>query len=189
MGMDHRTQYDNNELFQLTAEGDRSAFVQLFRSYLPRLASFVSSITKSDHVTDDVLQEIFMRVWFTREKLMGVKDPETWLYRIASSVAYAALKKLITDNKILSVVHHESYYGTNDIVETARLYTLASEIRQAVRQLDVEQKMVYKLSRDKGMKVPDIAEELSVSPNNVRNLLASSMDTIHDHLESRGHAL
>ena len=187
--MDDLAQKNNSELFELVAEGHRPAFIQLFRNYAPRLAAFVVSITKSDHITDDLLQEIFMRVWFTREKLMGVKDPETWLYRIAASTCYSALKKLLTDKKIVSIVHQESYYDTNDVVETARFYTLASDIRQAVKQLEVQQRMVYKLSRERGLKVPEIAEELSISPNNVRNLLASSMDTIHDHLESKGHAL
>ena len=98
-------------------------------------------------------------------------------------------KKQLTDNKVVSVVHHECRYSNNEVIETARFYTLASDIRQAVKQLDPQQKMVLKLSREKGMKVPDIAEELSVSPNNVRHLLSSSMDIIHDHLESRGHVL
>ena len=45
------------------------------------------------------------------------------------------------------------------------------------------------MSREKGLKVPEIAEELSLSPNNIRGLLNSSIETIHDHLQEKGHSL
>jgi RNA polymerase sigma factor (sigma-70 family) len=189
MGMDSVTQYDDKELFQLIAGGHKAAFTQLFKKYTPQLTSFIHGFTKSDCITDEIVQEIFMRIWFTREKLTAINEPGSYIFRTTAMVCHSFLKQLLIDNKIISVVRHESYYGSNEVFETARLYSLAANFQDAVKELGPQQKKVYTLSREKGLKVPEIADELSLSPNNVRTLLSSSIESIHDYLQNKGHSL
>ena len=185
--MENLKHYSDQELFSLVAEGNKEAFTQIFQKYSPQLASFITGFTKSDWITDGIIQEIFMRVWFNREKLGSVNDPAVWIFRIAAGVCHNSLKKLLIENKVVNFVHQESYYGNNE-VETARFYKLASDIRNAVKKLNPDEKVVYRLSREKGLKIPEIAEELSLSPNNIRNLLSSSTETVYDYLQNKGHS-
>ena len=130
-----------------------------------------------------------MRIWFNREKLTVINEPQTYLFRTTANICYGMLKHLIVEKKVLTVVHHESTYEENEVSESVRLCRLAADIQQAVQSLTPEQKRVYQMSREKGLKVPEIAEELSLSPNNIRGLLNSSIETIHDHLQEKGHSL
>lgn len=181
--------YDDKELFQLIAEGDKEAFTALVKKYSPQLSSFLSGLTKSDSITDENLQEIFMRIWFNREKLIGINEPASYIFRIAAAVSFASLKKILTEATYVNTVHYEFSYADNDVFETARLYTLVADIQLAIKHLTPQQKKVYKMNREKGMKVPEIAEEISLSPNNVRTLLNSSVESIHDHLQHKGHSI
>lgn len=187
--MDSIALYDDKEFFLLIAEGNKEAFTQFFKKYTSQLTPFVLRLTKSDCITNEVIQEIFMRIWFNREKLTGITDPRNWVYRIAASVCYTFLKELLVENKIVNIIQHESYYGNNGIFETVRLYKLAADIQAAIKHLTPEQKKVYRLKRVKGLKVPEIADELSLSPNSVRNLLNSSVESVHDYLQNKKHSI
>ena len=178
---------DEKELFLLIVEGNKAAFKELFKKYTTQLGPFIFRIAKSDRIADELIQETFMRIWFNREKLSSIKDPKTWIFRIAAGVCYSFLKQLLGDDKVINIVHHEFYYGNNQVLEKARLFRLAADIQKAVKRLNNEQKTIYGLSREKGLKVQDIAEQLDVSPNKVRSVLNSSVEFVSDYLDRKGH--
>ncbi len=187
--MENGSQYDDKDLCRLIAAGDKDAFIQLFKKYSPPLSSFIFGLTKSDSITDENLQEIFMRLWYNREKFGDMEEPKAYIFRVTAAVCYASLKQILTENTIASKVEHEFSYHDNEVAEIARFYKLAANIQHAVRALSPAQKKVYQLSREKGLKVPEIAEELSLTPNNVRTILNDSVESIDDYLENKGHSL
>ena len=185
--MESLTLYDDKELFELISQGQKSALTRLFKKYSPQLLDFAFGLTKSDAVTDEILQEVFMRIWFNREKLANVNEPQTYIFRTAATVSYKFLKQLLVENKVISVVRNEFYYDEREVPETMQLYNLAADIQDAIGHLGPDQKKVYKLNREQGMKISEIAEELSLSPNAVRGLLNGAMESIHEHVINKGH--
>jgi RNA polymerase sigma-70 factor (ECF subfamily) len=178
---------DDNEIFLLVAEGEKTAFKELFRKYTILLGPFIFRIAKSDRIADELIQETFMRIWFKREKLQSLKDPQGWIFRTAAGVCQSFLQQLLADEKVINIVHHEFYFGDNQVLEKARLFKLAADIQKAIKRLNPDQKTIYRLSREKGLKVPDIADQLEVSPNKVRNVLNSSMEFVDAYLHKKGH--
>jgi RNA polymerase sigma-70 factor (ECF subfamily) len=74
--------------------------------------------------------------------------------------------------------------------ETNLAYTtMVKLIGEAVAQLPMQAKRIYLLSREKGMKIPEIAAELSLSPSTVKNSLVRSLQTIRNYLQQAGHLL
>jgi RNA polymerase sigma-70 factor (ECF subfamily) len=186
--MENGSRYDDKDLCRLIAAGDKDAFIELFKKYSAALSGFIFGLTKSDNITDENLQEIFMRVWYYREKFADLEDPKAYIFRVTAAVCYASLKQILTEDKIAYKVQHEFSYQGNQVAETARYYKLATDIQHAVKALTPPQKRVYQLSREKGLKIPEIAEELSLSPNNVRTILNDSVESIDDYLENKGHS-
>ena len=56
MKMESLTLYDDKELFELISQGQKSALVRLFKKYSPQLSDFAFGLTKSDTVTDEIMQ-------------------------------------------------------------------------------------------------------------------------------------
>lgn len=187
--METRIPDNDKELFSRIENGDKTAFIEIFKKYVPQITPFISGITKSDMVSDEIIQDIFMRLWFNREKLSVVTDARSWIFRIAASVCYNFLQQTVADGRVVNRIRYESHYKNGEIVETVKSYTLVNDIRHGVQQLTPEQKTVYRLSRENGLSVPDIADQLSVSPNEVRSLLNSSQEDILDFLQGKGHTL
>lgn len=186
--MENVSKYDDKDLCRLIAESDKDAFIQLFTKYSPSLYSFVFQLTKSRDIAEENLQEIFMRVWYNREKFADLEEPRAYLNRITAAVSYASLRQLLTEKKVVTNAYREFSYHNNDVIEVARYYRFAADVRNALKKLTPPQKIVYSLSREKGLKVPEIAEQLSLSPNEVRTILNSSVESMDDYLENNGHS-
>ena len=187
--MESLIQYDDKELLGLISQGQKPALIRLFKKYSPRLSDFAMGLTKSEVVTDEIVQEVFMRIWFNREKVTILDEPASYIFRTAATVAYKFLRQLLLENKVVSVVRNESFYDTDEVPANARLYTLAADIQDAIGSLPADQRRVYELNREQGLKITDIAEELSLSPNAVRGLLNTAIESIHEHILNKGHSL
>ncbi|NII26087.1 RNA polymerase sigma-70 factor [Pseudoflavitalea sp. X16] len=177
---------DNDHLlFQLIAEGDEQAFTALFNLYLPRLYPFIVKLTKSEPAVQEIIQETFIKVWLNRDKLAGMENPGGWLFRVASNQCYDYLRKralndqlftaLTTDTAITSAPHEGA-----DAKELKRL------VGEAVQLLPAQRQKIYLMSREQGKTIPEIARELQLSPNTVKNTLVVSLQFIRDYLVKHG---
>ncbi|HEU4553985.1 MAG TPA: sigma-70 family RNA polymerase sigma factor [Chitinophaga sp.] len=183
--------YNDKELFRLISEGDESAFRLLFRRYVPELRPLILHLTKAPAVTDDIVQETFLRLWISRDKLAGIENPRSWLLRIAFHQSFSYLRKQAVHHKVMNAITvstaaEEQVSPTED---TLRYHSLLTQVRTAAGQLPPQAKRIYLLSRDKGLKIPEIARELSLSPNTVKNSLVRSLQFIRKQLELAGYLL
>lgn len=184
----HDHLYSDRELFQLISEGNESAFRQLFYRYGPQFQPLVIHLTKTSAVTDDIIQETFLRVWMSRDKLPGIENPRSWLLRILFHQAFTYLRHRAVHQKAMDAIGADA--GMHSITEETVAFTAALRlIGEAVHQLPPQAKRIYLLSREKGWKIPEIADALSISPSTVKNSLVRSLHTIRKHLESAGHIL
>jgi len=177
----------DKELFLLIAKGEKNAFIQIYTKYLPQVVPVVTELFTDDQVVNEIIQESFLRLWISREKLINVDEPKRWIFRIASNVCYSFLKETLATNKMMNTVHYETYHQDGEITDKVAVYTLAIDFHEAIRSLTPEQKKVYQLSRDRGLTVSDIAGELNLSPNHVRVLLNSSLEFVDEYLQEKGH--
>lgn len=148
-------------------------------------------LTRSAEDTEEVIQETFMRLWISRDKLEEVHALPAWIYTIAANECYKYLKKRSSREHGLSDFGKDGAATAED--QTA-LHTLHfKEVRQlvteAVSQLPQRRRRVYQMSRDEGMKIPEIAAALRISPNTVKNTLVTSLGFIRKYLVAKGHEL
>jgi len=183
----HAQSYDDKELFQAIADGDETAFRQLFHKYVPQLRAIALHITKTAAVTEDIIQETFLRLWISRDKLPEIAQPRSWLLRIVFYQSFTYLRKQTVHHKAMSTLT-----PTEPAFSMEENMAYASMIKQvgiAVAQLPPRAKQIYLLSREQGLKIPEIATELSLSSNTVKNSLVRSLQFIRKQLEAAGHLL
>ncbi|WP_343702337.1 sigma-70 family RNA polymerase sigma factor [Chitinophaga sp.] len=187
--------YDRSQtdkaLFRQIAEGDEAAFRELFHAYIPQLEPLVMHLTKTASVTEDILQETFLRVWLSRNKLPDIENPRSWLLRIVFYQSFSWLRKQAVHHKAVNALSQgqqedEMRSSTEEAVAFTTMLRLVGE---AVQQLPAQAKRIYLLSREKGLRIPEIAEQLNLSPNTVKNSLVRSLQAIRKHVEASGHWL
>jgi RNA polymerase sigma-70 factor (ECF subfamily) len=180
---------DDRHLFALIAEGDEEAFAMLFRKYIEVLQPFALSITKNETAAEEMVQETFIRIWLNRDKLTGIENPHGWIFTIVSRESIGYLRKKLLDEKLMRNVARVSGGAPDVISEEIRLRELKELVHEAVEQLSPQRKRVFKMSRNEGMKIAEIAEALDIAPSTVKNIIVTSTRQIREYLNARGHML
>lgn len=176
---------DTKQLFLQVAEGDEKAFETLFNAFLPKLYPFIIKFIKSEPAAQEIIQETFIRVWLSRDKLSEIDNPGGWLYKVASNECYSYLRKSILNNKFLNPITFEPD-PVNSTHENLALKELNRVIGEAINKLPAQRKKIYRMSRDEGMTIPEIASILNLSPNTVKNALVTSLKFIREYLVKYG---
>ncbi|HEY8958229.1 RNA polymerase sigma factor [Chitinophaga sp.] len=174
------------ELLISISEGDEVAFRELFYGALPWLTSFIQRMVKSPEGTQEIVQETFIRIWLSRDKLPGLLEPQAWIIRVASNECFTWFHKQAALRKVTGISEEEGAVAGNHAEDRLQLQETLQLIREAVAQLPPQRKKIYQLSREEGLKIQEIADRLQCSPSYVKNTLSAALSFIRGHLTAAG---
>ena len=177
--------YNEREILMEVAAGDPSAFTRLFRKYSKLLYSFLYEHIDSPELADDLVQDIFTKIWLTREALTEVRSFHSYLYTIARNHVFNHIKKLIRERerqKIWADSNADSFGMEEKNLWENRL----DIIEQAVGNLPAQQQKVWVMSRHKKMKYQQIADELQLSVETVKKYLGYAKESIVKYVTTHG---
>ena len=179
------TNFPNEEgnLLKLIAGGDEIAFRQLYDLYAGKTYTLAITYLKSPFLAQDIVQEVFIKVWEKRTLLYEVKNFPAYLHVMTRNLLIDQLQKKLP-------VYNENNWTDNMLKEDRHLpqqqldyRELATLIRQAVEQLPFRQQQVYRLSRDQHFTHQQIASELKLSYDTVREHMSKALKNIRAILE------
>ena len=171
----------------MVAQSDEAAFSELFRRYDKRIYPFVLKMIKTVSVAEEITQEIFIKLWFNRQKLNEVNNASSYLFTIAANHTLDHIRKILNERKMLNnlsgILKDDS---SNNTEESMLFRDCEALVQKAVAGLPAQQKKIYILSRQHGLSNEEIARQLNLSPNTVRNHLSEALRSIRIFLERKG---
>ncbi len=181
----------DKELFVRIADGDESAFIQLFHQYVPQIRPVIATLTRTPEVVPDLVQDIFLRIWVHREKLTDVQNPRSWIFSVVYYQCFNFLRKQSLRNKVeprLAIIPDDvSAANLKESPDSLLLFNETRKfIQQAIDSLPPQAKKIYLLSREKGLKIDEIANSLGLAPKTVKNTLTRASGSIRQFLEQKG---
>ncbi len=175
--------YGLRALFHQLAEGDHTAFTELFYYYNARLYPFVLKKVKQPAIAEELVQDIFLKLWTNREGMAGMDNPEGYLYRMAANRVLDYFKKMAREAKL--TVQAGEVKSENTILSAIDLRQVEQAVADAVRRLPGQRQRIYQL-REQGLSYAEIAEMLGLSANTVKNQLVEASRFIRHYLRQRG---
>ena len=174
----------------MVAQADEAAFSEIFRRYDKRIYPFVLKMIKTNAVAEELTQEIFIKLWFNRQKLNVVNNPSSYLFTIAANHTLDHIRKKLNERKMLNSLSDILTNNSSNNAEESMLFRdCEALVQQAVLGLPAQQKKVYTLSRQQGLSNEEIARQLNLSPNTVRNHLSEALRSIRAFLEQKGQVI
>lgn len=161
-------------------DGDMSAMEVLYIRYAPQVKSFVSAIIKNESDAEDLVQEIFLKIWENREAVCRVESFKSYLYSMTRNAVYNRLKRDRVHRKYVDFAKNRSdAYEPEVRIQTK---DLLKHINIEVEKLTEQQKKIYEMSRFRDLTYKEISDELNISPKTVQyhisNILAKLKNTI-----------
>lgn len=170
--------YNETEIIILVSQGDEIAFTKLFEHYQNKLYSVALKLTRSTTLAEEIVEDVFLKIWLKRSDLTEVQDFSGYLFVITRNRVYKSLKQiaksyqtvlLVDDNQAMTTERTEDYIIDKE-------YT--SILHEAVRRLPKQQKEVYSLIKEKGLKRDEAASVLNLKPETIKFHLAEAMKSI-----------
>lgn len=173
------------ELFRRIALDDEKAFEEIFHRFRLQLFHFSLKITKLDDAAEEMVQECFIKIWASRHTLGELENPVGYIYSMAKNASLDYLRRLYLDEQLRNKVKQKMALAGDSTVEHLNLSETSRLVRLAITQLPQAQRTVFEMSRLQGKSYHEIAENLNISVNTVRNHLVRALRTIRTFLESR----
>jgi len=162
--------YDEKDLLAKVAEGDQVAFRQLFFHWRQVLAGYIFRITESRELTEEIVQDVFMKIWTVRETLTGINNFKHFMLVVCRNKAYDLLRKQLREKELKRVWEKENIPALFSVDEEVGLLQL-SLIEQAIESLPPRRKEVFLLSRSERLTYQEIATRLDISKESVKTHL------------------
>ena len=181
--LDEKINTEKN-LLQSASAGDAEAFSKLYHLYGHKLYSFLFRITESPEMAQDIVQNIFLKLWNERVQLTAINNFSAYIFRMAQNQAINAFKRMAHETIILSKLQKEVDVFGNNAEENMEYKEVQNELHNALKKLPPQQNLVFKLSREQGLKHHEIAHLLKISPYTVKNHLVVALRTVGEHLRN-----
>jgi len=183
------TEHPNEQLL-LTAigDGDQKSFEILFTHYYTPFGHYIHRLLEDRSLTEDVLQETFLKIWIHREKLPAITSFKDYLFILIRNRVYNLLKQRAKDYILFAPLDETNVHALvepqekEDKVELEAYYAL---IEAEVEKLPVQQQKIFKLAKIEKLKYEQIAQQLNLSVETVRKHLYLANKTLRDHLRGR----
>lgn len=177
--------YVERKIIDRVAEGDETAFRELFNEHRGAIYKTAFRLTESAAAAEDVLQEVFLIVWIKREELSSILNFRAYLQAIARNHIIRSFKRLSKQrdaSMTLSVIKGELHQDTEDVVQEREFNRI---LQSAVATLSPRQAAVYSLIRDKGFSREQAAAHLDVYPETVKSHMEVAMKKIRAYCLAR----
>ena len=168
------------ELLLHIAEGNEKAFSALYYKYHHRLGIYLYQLTSSRAFAEEILQDVFCKVWDKRSQLPEIENFQLWLFTVSKNHALNCLRKMVRERL-------ERKGWEKDQLDLPSLDQVTAEDRlqlidKAISQLPPQQKKVFLLSRYKRLKYAEIAQELDQSKETIKSSLQIATSSISKYV-------
>ena len=179
--MDSLTDNLNDDfLFEEIRKGNHAAFSALFEKYYKDLVMYCGSIIKDRKDCEDIVQDIFYRLWRKRESLVIDVSLKVYLLRAARNSCLDSIRH----NKVVSVYNENAGRNAAPEIYDTDDYIMYSDLKRHLgtifRQMDGKSAEAFRMNRFGHMKYKEIADRLNVSQRTVEVRIGNALKSIRE---------
>jgi RNA polymerase sigma-70 factor, ECF subfamily len=175
----------NNELLLRLKEGNIVAFDSIYEQYCKRLYAFVIRYVKQESDAEEIVQEVFIKIWENRVKIDVYSSFESYLFTITYNSAITFLRKRVHEKKYLEHVRSLQEVNTaSELTDDLYFKELNSKLQSLLLELTPRQREIFLLSREEGLTHDEIAKKLGISSNTVKNHIVSVLNFLKSNIDN-----
>ncbi|MBS2100673.1 RNA polymerase sigma-70 factor [Carboxylicivirga linearis] len=161
--------------------GDMNSFDLIFEKYGNRLYAFAISYLKSNEEAEELVQDVFLKLWENRAKLNRESSLKSYLFTIAYHKMCNLFRQKEQHNKYILSEKVQDEKSVN-LEEQIEFKEALNQIDQIIEELPLRQKEIFIKSRKEGKSSKQIAEELQISPATVDNQISAALKYLRKHI-------
>ena len=169
-------------LLEKIAIGNRDAFAQFYKTHLNKLFRYVYLFTKSKEESEEILQEIFIKIWENREKLTNVDCADSYLLQIAKNRVIDKVRNQQFRQRVLSQIRRSKEVSNSSTADECAFREYYRVVQEAIEKLPPKRKLIFRLNTENGFSADEIARQLKISRSVVQKQLYSASHFVRKYL-------
>ncbi len=171
--------HNEAELLERIAAGDRAAFSDLFYASNQPVSVFFQTFTGSAETTEDILQDVFVKIWTDRGKLPEISNFTGYLFVLTRNYSLNYIRRTANERR-RQLEYLEMTGGQAGMAEPEPDYLALLD--RAVERLPPQQQKVFMLKKQ-GMKNPEIVEKLGLTLSSVKKYQQLALRAVSDFVK------
>lgn len=177
---------EERDILDRCAGGDREAFAILYKLHLSALTRYIYLFTRSTELSEEIVQDVFVRIWEKKETLIAVHSFQAYLFKAAKNLLLDHLRKEQTISRFQNLntpFADECTEQTDDNLIYGQYFAIAQE---AISQLPEKRKQIFVLKTRDELSLDEIAEQLAISKSVVKKQLYAATYFVKEYLRKHG---
>ncbi len=181
--------YDDQRLVQLLQRGNVAAFDSLFEGYSQKLFGFALKYFKNESDAEELVQEVFVKVWENRQTLKSELSFKSYLFTIALNRIRKHFNKKAVSLRYLESLQNEPEFAENHAIHEDNYESTLQQINLIIEQMPPRRREIFMKSKLEGKSSKEIAAELNISAGTVDNQVSEALRFIRSRLSTENFGL
>ncbi|MBT2559845.1 sigma-70 family RNA polymerase sigma factor [Pedobacter sp. ISL-68] len=173
---------DEKELLLRLRAGDYSAFEKIYSNHKNKITQRLLRLLKSRYLVEDVLQELFIKLWNTRKGIHVEKPIEAYLYHIATNLVNDYFREISTDKKLAEELWYRISDLYNPFDEISQVQS-DSELFRSIDKLPEQRKKVFLLCKLEKKSYAEVSRLLQISEAAVNDHITKANRFLRDNYD------
>jgi len=162
-------------LIQALKTGSHKAFDRIYQMYAKRLYAYSLQFTKSVEDSEEIIQDVFVKLWTNREKIRQEDTLRSLLFLMTKHHLINAFRSKLNEPIYEDYIHYKNELSVNDAGHQLEYEEFVRRFTKAVEKLPATQQKIITLSKIQHLSNREIAEELSLSEQTVKNQMSIAL--------------
>lgn len=175
--------FNEKELLEKVARGDQRAFETIYHTYAKKIYFFANKILQHEEAAEEVVQEVMLKLWNTRNELTKINSLEAYIRVLSRNIALNALRRLEIENRANQQLRTYWTDQSNQTEEQVALNETRAILSKGIAELPLQQREVYILCHQQGLKYDEVAQKLNLSPATVATHMKLALRFLRAYLQ------
>lgn len=171
------------KLIQALKESSIEAFDKIYQIYSKRLFAYSIQFTKSPEEAEEIVQDVFVRLWQNRENIQQNETLQALLFIIAKNYLINAYRSKVNHPIYEEYIYHLNELSVNNTHSNLEYEEFLKILYKEINKLPLTQQKIVTLSRLKQLSIKEIAIELSLSEQTIKNQLSLGLKVLKENLK------
>ncbi|HVU56876.1 MAG TPA: RNA polymerase sigma-70 factor [Puia sp.] len=178
--------YEEKLLLEEVSRGSERAFRVIYDAYFGRLSAYIFKLCKSPVVAEEIIQEVFLKIWLNRAALAEVESPEAYILSIARHKVIDHLRRLAKETRLIAYLSEQLQSGGISPEHLMDAKDMEALIAAALGELSPQKGKIFRMSKQEGLDHDEISRVMQLSRSTVKNHLSETLRHIRRHITLPG---
>ncbi len=170
-------------MLALLRKDNTLAFAELYNRYHQDMYRYILTIVKVPDVAEDIVQDVFIKIWDVRERLEIQQNFRSYLFRICHNSAVDMNKQIASDRQLFNqLLYHYQAGADLEHYSQEQLLHYDALVEAALNMLSPQRRKIYEMCKKEKKSYEEVARELDISPNTVKAHITQTFSLLRSYL-------